>query len=255
VNSESKNQAFRIGPRVASHESRIMRISEIFYSLQGEGFLAGIPSVFVRLAGCPLRCKWCDTKYGWDEKAGARYTIEKIIRTLRRWPCRFVVITGGEPMINPDMTIKSELPELVKALKARNKHITIETAGIAFIEDLACDLMSISPKLSNSTPKDAQLAAIHEDSRLDLAVLSELVDEYNYQLKFVVDSQDDLLEVQQTLEKIGKVDSEKVILMPQAGTRAELLAKSPVVAEMCRRSGFAFGQRLQILLWNGRRGT
>ncbi len=225
-----------------------MRISEIFYSLQGEGFLAGVPSVFVRLAGCPLRCRWCDTKYGWDETAGAHYSIATIIQTVQQWPCKFVVMTGGEPMVN------SDLPELAQNLKTSVKHITIETAGIAFISDIPCDLMSISPKLSNSTPADPALAAIHEDSRLDTAVLGELIDNYEYQLKFIVDSQDDLPEIQQTIEEIGNVDPEKVMLMPQAETREELLAKSPMIADMCKHTGFAFSPRLQILLWDDERG-
>ena len=226
-----------------------MRISEIFYSLQGEGFLAGVPSVFVRLAGCPLRCRWCDTKYAWSEKAGAHYSIDKIVQTVQQSQSGFVVITGGEPMMD------SDLPQLVQALKKSGRHITIETAGIAFIPDLVCDLMSISPKLSNSAPADPQLAAIHEDSRLDVAVLGELIDNYDYQLKFVVDSQADLPEIQQTVEEIESVDFEKVMLMPQAKTRDELLAKSPMVADMCKRTGFAFSPRLQILLWNGKRAV
>ncbi len=225
-----------------------MKVNEIFYSLQGEGFLAGVPSVFVRLAGCPLRCRWCDTKYAWDEKAGQDYSVDKIAQTIKQWPCRFIVITGGEPMTN------SDLPKLVQELKAADKHITIETAGIAFMPDLACDLMSISPKLSNSAPTDPELASIHEDSRLDIAVLCKLIDSYQFQLKFVVDSQADLPEIQQTLEKLGNVDSEKVMLMPQAATRDELLAKSPMVAEMCKHTGFAFSQRLQVLLWNNQKG-
>ena len=226
-----------------------MRVSEIFYSLQGEGFLAGLPSIFIRLAGCPLRCKWCDTKYAWDRTAGAHYTIEKILQMVQQWPCDFVVITGGEPMIN------SELLQLARKLKAAGKHITIETAGIAYVPDLPCDLMSISPKLSNSTPEDSKFAAIHENSRLDMAVLRELIDNYNYQLKFVVDSPDDLPEIRQTIEGTGNIDSKKVMLMPQAATRDELLAKSPMVAELCKQTGFAFSQRLHILLWNGQRGT
>ena len=151
--------------------------------------------------------------------------------------------------------INSDLPELVQECKTSGRHITIETAGIGFIPDLPCDLMSISPKLSNSTPTDPQLAAIHEDSRLDIAVLRELIDNYEYQIKFVVDSPDDLPEIQQTLEEIGNVDSEKIMLMPQAKTRNELLAKSSIVADMCKHTGFAFSQRLQILLWDNQRGT
>jgi 7-carboxy-7-deazaguanine synthase len=225
-----------------------MRINEIFYSLQGEGFLAGVPSVFVRLAGCPLRCRWCDTKYAWDQTAGTTYSIAKIVETVQKWPCKFVVITGGEPMIN------SDLPQLVQSLKANGKHITIETAGIAYIPDMSCDLMSVSPKLSNSTPDDVRLVAAHEDSRLDIAVLRELIDNYKYQLKFVVDWPNDLSEIQQTIEKVGNIDSNKVMLIPQAATRDELLAKSSMVAEMCKSTGFAFCQRLQVLLWNNERG-
>jgi len=225
-----------------------MRISEIFYSLQGEGFLVGIPSVFVRLAGCPLRCKWCDTKYTWDNKAGRQYSIDEISKTVQQAQGKFIVITGGEPMIDPD------LPQLVRKLKDLDKHITIETAGIGFIPDLDCDLMSISPKLSNSTPADPRRAAIHENSRLDLAVLHELLDNYKYQLKFVLDSKDDLPEIEETIKKIGNVDLEKVMLMPQAATRDELLAKSPMVAELCKHTGFTFSQRLQVLLWNNKRG-
>src|SRR4030042_850105 len=169
-----------------------MRINEIFYSLQGEGFLTGVPSVFVRLAGCPLRCRWCDTKYAWSKEAGRQYSTEQIVRAVQQWPCRFVVITGGEPMVDPD------LPRLVGELKADGKHITIETAGIAYIPDMLCDLMSISPKLSNSVPDEPKLAAIHKDSKLDLAVLSALIDNYNYQLKFVVDFTADLPEIEET---------------------------------------------------------
>jgi 7-carboxy-7-deazaguanine synthase len=248
-----------------------MVINEIFYSLQGEGFLAGVPGVFIRLAGCPLRCKWCDTKYAWDKEAGRQQSISEIVRIVQQTRSKFVVITGGEPMVTPlenpakrnietpccfsSNGVNPDLPELVKKLKDLDKHITIETAGIAYIPEMPCDLMSISPKMSNSTPNDPKLADIHENSRLDLAVLCELIDNYAYQLKFVVDSEDDLSEIQQTVEEIGSVDLEKVMLMPQAATREELLAKSPMVAEMCKKSGFTFCQRLQVLLWNNQRGT
>jgi 7-carboxy-7-deazaguanine synthase len=232
-----------------------MRISEIFYSLQGEGFLAGVPATFVRLAGCPLRCRWCDTKYGWDESAAAHYTIDKIVKTVQEMPTRFVVVTGGEPMINADLTQKSDLPKLIQNLKKAEKHITIETAGISFVPDLPCDLMSISPKLSNSIPEDAEYIEAHQDARLDSAVLQELLANYNYQLKFIVDSQDDLPEIQQVIEEIGNIDLEKVMLMPQAATREEYLLKSPMVAELCRQTGFAFSPRLHLMLWDNTRQT
>ena len=216
-----------------------MTVNEIFYSIQGEGLLAGVPSVFIRSAGCPLRCRWCDTEYAQKQTAGRHYSIEQIMQTVQKWPCRFVVVTGGEPMIQAD------LPQLARSLKAAGKHITVETAGIAFIPDMSCDLMSISPKLSNSG----------NSSGLDTAVLRDLIDSYDYQIKFVVDSEEDLAEINQVIKKLGSVDLEKVMLMPQAGTRDELLAKSPMVAELCRHSGFIFCQRLQILLWDNQRGV
>ena len=151
--------------------------------------------------------------------------------------------------------VDSDLPQLVRELEAAGKHITIETAGIAYIPDMPCDLMSISPKLSNSVPDEAKLAAIHKNSKLDLAVLGALIDNYNYQLKFVVDSEADLPEIEQTIQKLGNAEREKIMLMPQAATRDELLATSPMVADFCKRAGFAFSPRLQVLLWNNERGT
>ncbi len=219
-----------------------MVVNEIFYSLQGEGLLAGVPSVFIRLIGCPLRCTWCDTKYALDPAAGEDLSVSAIIDSVSKWQCRYVVITGGEPMVN------EQLPELATALKKQGKHITIETAGIAFIEGLACDLMSISPKTSNSGQETAKGA----DTFL---TLRRLIERYPYQLKFVVDSPDDLPEIQQTVELLGNIAPQRVMLMPQAKTRDELLAKSPMVAELCKQTGFAFCNRLQILLWNNKRGT
>jgi len=226
-----------------------MRVNEIFYSLQGEGFLAGTVAVFVRLSGCPLRCRWCDTKYARNGSAGVDFTIPAIVGSVQRYRCGFVVISGGEPMINP------ALPRLVKALKDADRHITIETSGIAFVPDLPCDLVSISPKLSNSTPDEPHLAEIHEKARLDIAVLGELISHYQYQIKFVVETEDDLVEIEQTLGRLEGVETTKVILMPQAATRRQLLAKSEMVARLCKKSGFVFGQRLQILLWDDKKGV
>ncbi|MFC1676351.1 7-carboxy-7-deazaguanine synthase QueE [Planctomycetota bacterium] len=214
----------------------MIRIVEIFYSLQGEGFLAGRPSVFIRLAGCPLRCGYCDTKYAWDESAGKDYSIEQIVEAIEKYPAEFVVVTGGEPMVNP------ELGKLVTAIKAVGKHITIETAGIAFATDLACDLMSISPKLSNATPDG-----------LDVTVLRQLVESYEYQFKFVVDRPADIDEIDQTLTQIPNVDMAMVMLMPQATSRAEYLEKAPMVAQLCKQAHLAFSPRLQTILWNNER--
>jgi 7-carboxy-7-deazaguanine synthase len=224
-------------------------VNEIFHSIQGEGLLAGVPCVFVRLAGCPVGCVWCDTKYAWDANEGEELSIPEIINKIDRWPCRYVVITGGEPMVNP------QLPELTTALKEQNKHITIETAGIKFIAGLACDLMSVSPKLSNSGQiKKGALRQQSSGQADPFSPVRQLIRNYPYQLKFVVDSPDDLPEIQQVVEQIGGISTDKVMLMPQAKTRDELLAKSPMVAQLCKETGYVFCQRLHILLYNGEKG-
>jgi len=220
-----------------------MVVNEIFHSLQGEGLLAGTPSVFIRLAGCPVQCKWCDTQYAWDSNEGEELPIPEIVNKIIHWPCRYVVITGGEPMVNP------ELPDLAKALKERNKHITIETSGIRFVAGLACDLMSVSPKLSNSIQSGGVSPALQY-----ISSVKQLIRRYPYQLKFVVDLPDDLPEIQEAVEQIGGVSAEKVMLMPQAKKRDELIAKSPMVAQLCKETGYIFCQRLHILLYDGVRG-
>jgi 7-carboxy-7-deazaguanine synthase len=226
-----------------------MVVNEIFHSIQGEGLLAGTPSVFIRLAGCPLQCKWCDTKYAWDANEGEELPVSEIVNRIVQWPSRYVVITGGEPMVNP------QLPDLARVLKERNKHITIETAGIKFVAGLACDLMSVSPKLSNSGQK-IKTAPLRPGSGLadPFSSIRQLIRRYPYQLKFVVDSPDDLPEIQQAVEQIEGVSAEKVMLMPQAKKRDELIAKSPMVAQLCKEAGYVFCQRLHILLYDGMKG-
>jgi 7-carboxy-7-deazaguanine synthase len=211
-----------------------IQISEIFYSIQGEGLLAGRPSVFVRLAGCPLRCRWCDTQYALDSKAGKTRTITEIVKQIKKYKTDYVVITGGEPMINPNLS------PLCKALK--NYHITIETAGIKFVPRLPCDLMSISPKLSNAYDNKKD-----KDKYLKLDSLAELIKNYDYQLKFVIEKKNDIDEVNQILKKLKKVDPSKVLLMPQAKNTSEYLKKSPLVVELCKDTGFSFCPRLQLI--------
>src|SRR3954452_1088468 len=99
-----------------------MFISEIFYSIQGEGELTGVPSVFVRTSGCNLRCRWCDTMYASWEPEGEVMSIAQIVGEVEKHPASHVVLTGGEPMV------AKELPELARVLRRSGKHITIETA-------------------------------------------------------------------------------------------------------------------------------
>jgi 7-carboxy-7-deazaguanine synthase len=216
-----------------------MIVNEIFYSLQGEGFLAGIPSVFIRLAGCPLSCSYCDTVYARNYDDGDELTNEQIIKQVQTCPARYVVVTGGEPMVNEDMSERQGLRDLLALLRNEGKHITVETAGIKFLPDLPCDLMSISPK-----PPSGE----------NLSQMQRLIQNYNYQLKFVVANERDLAQTEQFLAKLGEYDRSKVMLMPQAATRRQYLKAAPFVAEMCKQTGFAFSPRLQIQLWQGKKG-
>src|SRR2546429_6104816 len=125
---------------------RELKIAELFYSLQGEGSLVGVPSVFVRTSGCNLRCAWCDTPYTSWKPEGEELPLDAIMSAVAEYPARHAVVTGGEPMIAPGIV------ELTEHLRARGLHITIETAGTVFAP-VVCDLMSISPKLANSTPE------------------------------------------------------------------------------------------------------
>jgi len=226
----------------------MMKISEIFYSLQGEGRLAGVPSVFVRIAGCPLHCRWCDTPYAKTTAEAHDYAVDQVVAETLGYGCDHIVITGGEPMHSP------ELKELTVKLASPERHITIETAGLVFVPGLECQLMSISPKLSSSTPDDPGLARVHEKLRLNIPAIRDLMSHYEYQLKFVIDRQSDLDEIKTLLRQLPRTPSDKVMLMPQARLREELADKSPLVAEMCRSTGFTFSHRLQVLLWNGQRG-
>jgi 7-carboxy-7-deazaguanine synthase len=228
-----------------------MRIAEIFYSVQGEGRLIGIPSVFVRTSGCNLRCVWCDTPYTSWRPQGEEWKINTITREVGKYPARHIVITGGEPFLAP------ELSELTHELKGRGKHITIETAGTIY-KSVACDLMSVSPKLANSTPwkkENGKFAAAHEARRLNFAVLQQLVDEHDYQLKFVVDDKKDFAEIARVIGRLKNIEPSQVLIMPQGKRPSELREKSAWIVELCKKSGYGFTPRLHIELYGNRRGT
>jgi len=222
-----------------------MKIAEIFHSLQGEGSLVGVPSVFVRTSGCNLRCAWCDTPYTSWQPEGDERSLDAILTEVASYPAKHAVVTGGEPMIAPGIV------ELTERLRVRGLHITIETAGTVFAP-VACDLMSISPKLANSTPEGSR-AAQHERLRFQPDVLRRLMAAYDYQLKFVVARPEDLAEIQQMLYLI-EADRGKVILMPEGIDAAVLHERGLWLAEIAKREGFRYSPRLHVDLWGNRRG-
>jgi len=222
-----------------------LRIAEIFHSIQGEGSLVGVPSVFVRTSGCNLRCAWCDTPYTSWHPEGDDWTVERILAAVDAYAARHVVVTGGEPMI------AREIVELTRGLRARGLHITIETAGTVFAP-VECDLMSISPKLANSTPA-GEWQERHERLRIHPDVLRRLLADYDYQLKFVIAQPDDIAEVRDLVRTLD-ANAVKVILMPEGIDASVLRERGVWLAEICRREGFRFSPRLHVELWGNRRG-
>jgi 7-carboxy-7-deazaguanine synthase len=228
-----------------------MRIAEIFYSVQGEGILVGVPSAFVRTSGCPLRCGWCDSPYTSWEPTGETMSVPEIIARLAEFPTRHVVVTGGEPVV------AAGIEELCANLRAAGYHITLETAAVAF-KPLPCDLFSLSPKLASSTPhqRDGGRHALrHDQQRLRPDVIRAFLAHGGCQLKFVIDRPDDIDEVLALLALLPPIDPGSVLLMPQGVTHEELGSRGPWVAELCKKHGFRFCPRLHIELYGNRRGT
>lgn len=227
-----------------------MKISEIFHSIQGEGSLVGVPSVFVRTSGCNLRCTWCDTPYTSWQPEGREMSLDEIMAAVEEYRCSHVVLTGGEPLIAPQATA------LTGRFRAAAMHVTIETAGTIY-HPLACDLMSISPKLSNSTPHErdgGRWAVMHERLRYQPDVLKRLISEYEYQLKFVLSQAEDLREVQQ-IERAINAPAHRIILMPEGVTREVVSDRGIWLAELCKQNGYRYSPRLHIDLWGDRRGV
>jgi 7-carboxy-7-deazaguanine synthase len=234
-----------------------MFISEVFYSVQGEGSLLGVPSVFIRTSGCNLRCRWCDTPYASWQPEGTERSLDDLLAEVQSHPARHVVLTGGEPMIAPQM------PELLARLHAGGYHLTIETAGTVPPAATPCHLASLSPKLAHSTPDAATAGAgagwveRHQRLRLQPAILRQWCEQsVDYQLKFVATQESDLEEIQQLIHAIGiMIPPHHIMLMPEGITAETLRGKQSWLVEACKRLGWRYTPRLHIDLFGNRRGT
>jgi 7-carboxy-7-deazaguanine synthase len=221
-------------------------ISETFVSIQGEGMLAGVPSFFVRTAGCNLRCFWCDTAYAW-ECQGDHRDVGEILARARRSSCRHAVLTGGEPLLQAD------LPELAAGLQVAGMHVTVETAGTV-APQFTCDLLSLSPKTSSSDP-GGEWREPHQRLRRDLGPARALLARHReHQLKLVVRERADMPEILAVVAALG-VNPERVLLMPEGRTAAEVAPRAPLVAALCLEHGFRYSPRLHLDLFAGRRGA
>ncbi|MGV3614894.1 MAG: 7-carboxy-7-deazaguanine synthase QueE [Fimbriimonas sp.] len=227
-----------------------LRIAETFASVQGEGIWVGVPSTFVRISGCNLRCVWCDTPYASWRPEGPIRDVADLVEEIERNALDHVVITGGEPMLF------DAVADLAHACRANGKTITIETAGTLY-RDLPCDLMSISPKLAHSTPGDPVWHDRHEATRLNLPVLQRLIDAYPYQLKFVVnpDAGDDLGEIEALLADLRGVEPGKVLIMPEGTDSASLHRRARALVAPVMARNWRLTQRLHIDLFGNTKGT
>lgn len=244
-----------------SEPSRL-KIAETFFSVQGEGKLTGVPSWFCRASGCNLRCTWCDTPYAsWAPEGPMRSIGSLVDEGLSRPRITHAVLTGGEPMLFAGMAT------LGRTLAGRGVHVTYETAATIFRppEETGCALMSMSPKLSNSTPgadgrpdprdPGGAWAARHEAARLNVPVIQQLIDAYpERQLKFVVSTPGDLAEIESLLAQLHNFAPGDVMLMPE-GVTAPTPEHKGWVLDACMSRGWRYCGRLHIDLFGNTRGT
>lgn len=236
-------------------------INELFYSLQGEGKLAGVPSVFIRTSGCNLRCWFCDSyNTSWEPTHDWLHLDEIVDKVSDHAQAEHVVVTGGEPLIH------DETVDLLDQLSSAGYHTTVETNGTIH-RDAAVDLASISPKLASSTPtpeKDpkekGQWARRHENRRIDMDALCQLVEDYDFQLKFVVTERDDMREINRLVNRLrassdAVICDSDVLLMPEGATREQLDETRELTADVAMEHGYQYTSRLHVDLWNDAPGT
>jgi 7-carboxy-7-deazaguanine synthase len=243
-----------------------MKISELFYSIQGEGKRTGKPSFFIRTNYCNLRCSfsggnYCDTPYtSWEPDNNdniGEFSIAEIVNEFRKYNSPDIVITGGEPTI-----YQEELENLCSNLKMLNEsiYITIETNGTNFgkFTDYI-DLISISPKLSSSTPFDSAFEKMHTGNRLNYEALRKFNELHklariDIQWKFVFTGDNDISEIKEIQNKIG-ISNEDIYLMPEGISREDLEQNRLKTIEACLNNKFNYTDRIHILAWDTKRGV
>lgn len=217
--------------------ARLNSDAEIFYSLQGEGARTGCPAVFVRLSGCNLHCKWCDTKHSWAP--GVELSPQQLAERIRSYNSPGLVLTGGEPLLQA-----AELEQLLALLPA-DMYVEVETNGtLAPTPALAerVNQWNVSPKLAHSG-NDASLSLCPQ-------VLAAFCATQRAWFKFVVQAEEDW----QPIAAL-QLPRERIILMPCATNITQLSAARLPVAQLCLRHRVRFGDRLHIALWNDTPGV
>lgn len=183
-----------------------IRVTEIFYSLQGETSLMGLPTVFVRLTGCPLRCSYCDTEYAF--KGGVRLSIEEILTRVRKYNTKYICVTGGEPLAQASCLI------LLDKLISNGYTVSLETSGALDVSKVNSKVIKILD-LKTPTSKES-----HRNLFSNLDYLSQ-----NDQVKFVICNREDYDWAKDMVDKHRINDFCEVIFSPSATElKPELLA-------------------------------
>lgn len=262
-------------------KNKILPIIDLHTCLQGEGKLAGVPHILVRLSGCNLRCAFkdscCDTPYSSFNPEKGKYTLQDIANLCSdHLYIDNIMITGGEPCLHLEF-----LQEILKDEDCDHPNsITIETNGsipIPFELMTKVSLVSISPKLSSSIPTREKMERLgleyseslecrHRNTRENIQnIVDWMINASGYQLKYVIGSEEDLNEVEEQLDKITNelTDREEdefalflrqnVYLMPEGVTQEQISAKRVWLMEECLKRGFNYSDRLQILAYGNKR--
>ena len=225
-----------------------MKYSEICYSIQGEGQLVGLPSIFFRTSYCSVVFGAIRPIPVGNQKI-KDISVEDAVTAILAYNCPQVVITRGEPFMQA-----KESTNLCQQLGQQGQHITLETNGTWF-QQVEADLLSISPKLANSNPATSNHHfQPHQRLRINQPVLRQFLDYYSCQLKFVVETEPDLVEIQQ-LQQEMQIPSSTIVLMPQGISRDQIQGKQNWMVEICKQHGYRYSPRLQVDIWGDQRGT
>lgn len=245
-----------------SRELALVSTDRLFYTVQGEGPLTGVPSVFLRLDTCNLKCKWgdtlCDAHYTSWTPSGQKMLIENLVaevaEVMARHRAQFLVITGGEPALQPEVI--RALTKFGRNVSEVPWHTTLETNGTVFVEDHGLDLICLSPKLQSSVPVGTKYEAVHERNRWKPEAVKAWMASAAYYFKFVVDTKEDLAEVEAMLREVNQPWSPtRVLLMPQGVDSETLWQRGRWLVEECKRLGARFAPRIQVDLWGNTPGT
>jgi 7-cyano-7-deazaguanosine (preQ0) biosynthesis protein QueE len=234
--------------RHISSQSDTIQISEIFYSLQGEGIDVGKPAVFIRTALCNLSCTWCDTKYTWDwnhydyDREVSGMTLHEIQDQISGFDVKHCVITGGEPLLQ-----QIKLLPLLTYLKSKGYFVEVETNGTILPSNMierVVDRWNVSPKLQNSS--------ISKQRREVGVCLRYFAKSSKAYMKLVICNRSDLVEIKTLIEKYV-LNKQRIILMPEGNSAAEITEKSKWLSEICLKNGYRLSIRLHSLVWGGTR--